>query len=160
MSSTQFQIAQLRQENANKVLETISVFAASFFIIAMLPQLLIRYVYANQPIMETPRTLELIPVVVFAFAMAYFIYAVVGNFIRYNRMRLLERDLVLMGDDCHCHDDHSHMDEMDDLEALVKEVEASMPESESFSEAMKSSSKSKGGAKKTTKRKTTRKTSK
>lgn len=158
MSSTQFQIAQLRQENSTKLLEALVVFIAAFFNIALLPQLLVRYVYANQPLLETPPALEMIPVALFVAAWLYFLYALVGNFIRYNRIKLLEKDLMVMGDDCDCDHDHEHHhhDDLSDLEALVQEVEESMPATESLSQAMKKSSKSKS----TTKRKSTRKKSK
>lgn len=157
MSSTQFNITKLQHENSTKLLEVLVVFIASFLGIALLPQILVRYVYANQPLLETPVLLEAIPVVLFAFSVAYLVYALVGNYLRYSRIRLMEKDLMMdasceCGGNCEC---HGH-DDMKDLEELVKEVEAAMPETATLSQAMKKSSKSRTTA---TKKKPARKKS-
>lgn len=158
MSSTQFTISKLQQDNNSKLLEALVVFIASFFGIALLPQLLVRYVYANQPLLETPMALEIIPVVFFAIAIGYFAFVIVGNFIRSNRIKLMERDLMERGDCC-CGGD-CHSDDMSDIEELVKEVEASMPATAELSEALKKSSKTATSSKKKSNRKKTSKSSK
>jgi Na+(H+)/acetate symporter ActP len=116
MSSTQFKISQLQHENNTRLLESLVVFIAAFFGIALLPQLLVRYVYANQPLLETPAALEIIPVALFAIAMAYFVYSIVSNYIRYNRIKLMENEIIDMASTCECGGDCNCGNSMDDIE--------------------------------------------
>jgi uncharacterized membrane protein len=93
-TNLQFQIAQLRQKNQTKALESIAVFLLALFVTAILPSLLIQYVYAGQQLFEQPMVLELIPVISFAIAVAYFIYAAVANWRRESKAARLEREML------------------------------------------------------------------
>lgn len=93
-SNIQFQINQLRQKNQVKALEAIAVFLLALFVTAILPSLLIQYVYANQQLFEQPLVLELIPTVSFIVATAFFIYVAVTNWMREAKASKMERELL------------------------------------------------------------------
>jgi hypothetical protein len=102
-SSLQFQISQLRQEKVIYALESIAVFIFSLFVSALLPQLLFRYVYADQQLTAEPKLLEYIPLAAFVLGAGFFIYAMIGNFMRMGKIRRLESELEsssMMGDLC------------------------------------------------------------
>lgn len=90
----QFQVAQLRQKNQTKALESVAVFLLALFVTAILPSLLIQYVYAGQQLFEQPPLLELIPVVSFVIAVGFFIYAAVTNMMREVKAARLEKELL------------------------------------------------------------------
>ncbi len=121
-SSLQFQISQMRQEKQIYTLESIAVFLFSLFLSAFLPQILFRYLYANQQLLEQPKLLEYIPVAAFLIGVGFFIFAMVGNIMRMMKIAKLEKELAQVsmmddgccGGDCDCgpqgaHDHHEHM---------------------------------------------------
>jgi hypothetical protein len=126
-------IKQLNNTNQTVMLTSIAVLLASLISTAILPTLLIRYMYAGQQLFEQPALLEYIPVVSFVIGMGYFVYAVVSNLMRSMHIANLEKQMELdsmsCGDDCcgdcgpeghHGHDHHS-MGDVDSLaEALMK----------------------------------------
>lgn len=97
-STLQFQVNQLRQKNQVKALEAIAVFLLALFVTAILPSLLIQYVYANQQLFEQPLVLELIPMVSFVVATAYFIYVAVTNWMREAKAARMEREMMGVSD--------------------------------------------------------------
>jgi hypothetical protein len=97
-SSLQFQIEQLRHDKIVYALESIAVLVFSFFMAVFLPQLLVRYLYADQQLFQEPMLLQYIPVVAFAVGTGFFVFAAVGNIMRYFKIRKLEA--MLDEDDC------------------------------------------------------------
>lgn len=72
-----FKVSRLRAKNQNTMITAITVLVAALFTIALLPSLLIQYVYAGQQLFKQPALLEYIPVVSFVAGMGYFLFAVV-----------------------------------------------------------------------------------
>lgn len=93
-ATVQFQLQYLRAQSSQRMLEAVTVFVAALFVSALLPSLLVRYVYAGQALFEQPPVLDMIPVVAFVIAIGYFLFAVVGNVMREMRMRVLERQVM------------------------------------------------------------------
>lgn len=93
-SSHQFQIQYLRTQNMQRILESICIFIAALFVSAILPSLIVRYVYAGQALFEQPPILDVIPVVAFVVAVGYFLFAVVGNLLREKKIMQLEREMM------------------------------------------------------------------
>lgn len=122
-----FQIQQLRARNLAATLETILAFLAALFITALLPSLLVRYLYsADQMMTEQPVILEYIPVVSFIFAVGYLVFTVIGNIRREKLAKKLESQLAMMDMDSDgCCGGHHHSDsdvsetEMRELEDIV-----------------------------------------
>jgi hypothetical protein len=114
-SSLQFKISQLRHENLAYTMDSIGVFLFSLFLSAFLPQILFRYLYANQQLLEQPKVLEYIPVAAFVIGVGFFIFAMVTNIMRKMKIMKLEKELAQLnemgcdcGGMCDC-GDHDHM---------------------------------------------------
>lgn len=124
MSRTHHAIQDLRQQSQQKVLESILLFIAALYITALLPSILVRYVYTDPNMIEQPKLLEYIPVAAFAIAVLYMIYSLVGNFTRGKKIAQLQRELDEMAengyDDCGCNDLDDA--ELAELEAIVEDV--------------------------------------
>lgn len=146
-SSTQFQIQSLRSVNQQRVLEAIMVFITALFVSALLPSLMLQYLYADQMLTEAPFVLEHMSGATFTVAMLYLVYVLVGLFTRGKKISQLERELAIMGD--------TSASQMPD-EAELKELEALVDEALKTSKSTKSSSKS-AKPKRSSKRKTTKK---
>ena len=142
MSHIKAQISDLRLESLQKVLETILAYIGALYTTLLLPQLLLRYAYADQQLTAEPKALELIPVVAFVFAVLYTIYAVIGNLGRAGRIRRLQAEMASMGD-CNC--GHHHGADLDnhELAELESMVESALKEEDSLASAMSKSSKTK-----------------
>ncbi len=93
MNTLQFRISQLRVRNQQVVIEGIMVLIAALFVSALLPSLLVRYVYATQNLTAEPALLGAIPTAAFAIGMLYFLYAMVMVLVRERRAKVLEREL-------------------------------------------------------------------
>lgn len=93
-TSLQFQVQYLRQQSTQRMLESLTLFVGALFVTALLPSLLVRYVYAGQPLLEQPPLLDVIPVVSFIIATFYFIFVVAGNIMREMKIRQLETQLM------------------------------------------------------------------
>lgn len=98
-SQLQFDIDQLRKEKMIYAIESIAVFVFALFATVFLPQLLYKYFYANQKLLEEPKLLGYIPVAAFVIGMGYFAYAMITNLIRAVKIRRLEKELA---DCCNC----------------------------------------------------------
>ncbi|PIR59094.1 MAG: hypothetical protein COU69_01745 [Candidatus Pacebacteria bacterium CG10_big_fil_rev_8_21_14_0_10_56_10] len=96
-----FQITRLQRTNVQRLLEGVLVVVVALIVAAILPGLLIRYVYAGQQLLEQPQVLELVPTLSFLVAVVYAGYVFVGNFLRSARINTLERRLEAgqLGDD-------------------------------------------------------------
>src|SRR5579859_4228266 len=98
---TQFQIAQLRQDKVVYMVEAIAVFIFVLFINAFLPQILLKYVYANQQLTQEPVLFEYLQNASFILGIGYFLFAVIGNLMRAMKIGKLEKEMMSMGmDDC------------------------------------------------------------
>jgi hypothetical protein len=128
-SLLQFKIAQLRQERTTVVNASIAVFVFLLFTVALLPNLLVNYYYANQNLTEAPALLNQIPLAVFVIGMADFLFTLVTFFRLGAKAKSLEKELDSMAimdasccangcncdgectcdDDCNCADCHENM---------------------------------------------------
>ncbi len=123
----QFEIDQLRKDKTILLVESISVFIFSLFMSAFLPQLLFRYFYANQQLLEEPVVLQYIPVAAFVLGVGYFFFAMAANLLKSAKIARLEKELALVLDDCCCQNSDQDLQEMQDIvdELLQEEQEAS-----------------------------------
>lgn len=154
----QFQIDQLRQDKSIAAVESVSVLAFSLFVSAFLPQLLIRYVYANQALLEAPKMLEYIPLAAFTFGAAFFVTSFVGNISRSMKIEKLQSELNTMGDDCSCGGDcgcntNENWEELDELDKMVEEAMAESKSSKTAAATKKTATKTKKAKKATSKKK-------
>ncbi len=92
--TVEFQISQLRAKNMQRTLESLLVLILAIFVSALLPSLLVRYVYAGQQLFEEPQALQYIPLVSFVIGIGYFIYTVVTNMMREMKATRLERQMT------------------------------------------------------------------
>lgn len=120
-SDLAFKVSQLRAKNQNIMLTAVTVIVAALFVAALLPSLLVQYIYAGQQLFAQPLLLQYIPLVCFSVGIAYFLFAIVGNLFRAKRANYLEKQMEL--EDCCCFDEEDEiLDEIETLtETLVKE---------------------------------------
>ncbi len=119
-----FKVTQLRAKNQNAMLTAVTTMVAALFVTAILPSLLVQYVYAGQQLFTQPMLLEYIPVVSFGVGVTTFLVAVVGNIFRAKRIKFLEKQIEVEGC-CYCNEDEEVLAELETLaEALVKEEKA------------------------------------
>lgn len=120
-SDLTFKVSQLRTKNQNVMLTAVTVIVAALFVAALLPSLLVQYVYAGQQLFAQPLLLQYIPLVSFAIGIGYFLFAVLGNLLRAKRANYLEKQIELEGCCC-CDEDDDVLAEIEALaETLVKE---------------------------------------
>lgn len=146
-----FKIAQLRVKNQNAMLTATTVLIAALFTTALLPSLLVQYVYAGQQLLKQPVLLEYIPIVSFVLGMGAFLVAVVGNTLRCKRIKFLETQLET--EECFDCDD-------DDEEMLVELEELTETLAEEKKGKKAAPKKKKSTSKKVAKKKTSKKSSK
>lgn len=119
-TNTQFQIQELRSVNQQKLLEAIVVLFTAIFITALLPSLLLEYLYADQVLTEAPPLLKYLPVVVFSVGILYVVYVFASNMTRSNKIAQLENSLLMSGSASM--DITSDDEELKELEALVDQA--------------------------------------
>lgn len=113
-----FKISQLRARNQTIMLTAVAVLLASLFVAALLPSLLVQFVYARQQLFQQPPLLQYIPLASFVVGFGYFLIAVIGNSVRCKRIKYLDKQLEL--ESC-CSDDQEVLAELESLtETLVK----------------------------------------
>jgi hypothetical protein len=154
-SSYAHQITQLRMKNQTRMVSAIAVMGFSLFVTAILPSLLIQYVYATQQLFEQPKLLTLLPTAMFVLGVGYFLITVVGNIMREKRAKYLEEKMLMelaLGDDCCCGGNCGCGD--DDLEAVMAVAE------KAASKSTKTTTKKPAAKKKTAKKSTAKKTTK
>jgi hypothetical protein len=135
-SPVHFKIAELRQRSMLRTTEAIMVIFAAIISIAILPTLLLRYMYDATQLLEQPKLLEYIPVISVVIAAFYFIRALIGNMKREKEVKSLMMEMELMNDDCcgskggSCckegatDEDEDWDEDLKELEELLAEVEA------------------------------------
>ncbi len=96
-SQVQFRITQLKLDKMLFVLESILVLVLALFVTALLPQLLFKYMFADQALTEAPKVFEYIPVVAFVVGVGFCAYALVTNIMRWMKVRQLEASLMTSG---------------------------------------------------------------
>lgn len=121
MSFNQYKVQQLRMTNQEKVLEGILALLTAIFITALLPSLLLQYLYADQMLTEAPPLLNYLPVVTFGAGVLYLLYVIMGNVMRSQEIARLEREMM-MSADASTMDSSSNDTELEELEALVDEA--------------------------------------
>ena len=142
----------LRMSNIYMMLVSLTLFVAALFVTAILPSLLLRYVYAGQQLLAEPKALEYIPLVSFAIATLYFIYALIATTLSEIKIRRI------INHDCYPQADEAELtdSELTELEAMV---DAAIAEKSNNTKTKRSSSKtkrtSKPKAKKSTRKRKT-----
>lgn len=128
---TEFKIQQLRTKNLTAAVETIAVTMGAVVANMLIPQLLLQYVYTDPSAfgLEAPAVFTYMPLVTYGIALAYFVYAMVGNIMRCKKANVLEQELMLTGGDCCsdgtcCNSDEEEIseDELKELERIVDEA--------------------------------------
>ena len=120
-SYTQYKIQQLSMTNQQKVLEGILALLSAIFVTALLPSLLLQYLYADQMLTEAPPLLQYLPVVTFGAGVLYLLYVIVGNMMRSKEIMRLEREMMMTADPNNMDMGTSDV-ELEELEALVDEA--------------------------------------
>lgn len=134
---TEFKIQQLRTRNLIAAIESIAMVTGAVIANMLIPQLLLNYVYTDTSMLtEAPAVFTYLPLVTYGIALAYFVYAMVTNFLRARQANTLEQELLLTDDccggSCGCGDcgdcgdncescDHSQDSEMSEAELLELE---------------------------------------
>ncbi|MDQ5951787.1 MAG: hypothetical protein QG639_1068 [Patescibacteria group bacterium] len=118
-SHTQFQIQQLRALNQQRLLEAIVVLFTAIFVTALLPSLLLEYLYADQVLTEAPPLLKYLPVVVFSIGILYDVYVFATNMSRSNKIKQLENSMMMSETSMDVSTDD---EELKELEALVDQA--------------------------------------
>lgn len=149
-SHLSFKISQLQAKNQTCMTTALATLVAALFVTAVLPSLLIQYLYADQQLFSQPPLLQYIPVVSFAVGVGAFLFAAVGNFLRAKRIKFLETQLDMQEDDFMQEDD----------EALMAEIESLAEKLAEEKKPAKKKTTSKKTAKKSSKKKTAKKSSK
>jgi hypothetical protein len=143
LQSKQAEIARVGAKSLQKTIEALLVIVAMLFVSAFLPQFLIRYLYASQQLFEQPKLLEYLPVGTFVIGIGYFLFVLVGNFMRGRKMAQLEqelRDMELSGDCCGCGCDSCDADWMKDMDDEWQEDSDKMDEVKPAAKSVKSKS--------------------
>ncbi|NCN87418.1 MAG: hypothetical protein GW941_00830 [Candidatus Pacebacteria bacterium] len=150
-SPIQFKISELRQRSMLRTTEAILVVFAAIIAIAVLPSLLLRYLYDPTQLLEQPKLLEYIPVVSIVIATFYFVRALLGNMKREKEVSSLMTEMEMMEDGCcgsgKCGSNDDDMEDEDwdedlkELEELLAEVEAEEAAEETKKPAKKKSTK-------------------
>lgn len=91
MTPTQFKIDQLRKENLIAAVEAIAFLVLGFFVTVYLPSLLYQFAFDPTTLTEEPAVVRYIPIASFVVAVAFFLYALVGNTRRMMEIRKLEQ---------------------------------------------------------------------
>lgn len=167
-SSLQFQISRLQQAKLNTSVEVIAVVVLALFISAILPSLLVRYLYADQQLFEQPALLEYIPVVAFVIGAGYGLFAIIINTLRSRKISQLSKELeteMLFSDMDGCcggggscggcgsnstdsQDEWADMDSFEELDEMVDEVIAQNEAKNSSKKSESTGAKSKTSGKK------------
>jgi len=132
-SPNHFKVMEIRKRSMVHTTEAIMVIFAALLAIAILPSILLKYLYAGQQLFEQPKLLEYVPIVSFGIATFYFLRALIGNMKRDSEVKRLMVEIDMMGDDC-CgssrgsssndgNDDEEWDDDLQELEELLAEVE-------------------------------------
>ncbi len=140
-----YQVKILQSKNRNVMLTAISGMVAAFFATAILPSLLIQYLYAGKQLLQVPPVIEYIQVGSFVLGFGYFLYAIISNILRAKRVNYLLKKMKMDGNCCEA-TDHKILEEIKNLsEAIAK---GSKKKSTRKKSSAKKSSKKKSKSKK------------
>ena len=89
----QFKIGQVRQDKMIFSIESIQVSFIAVLTAVFLPEILFRTVYGNGTSGLSPEILSWIPTGSYAVAVLFFVFAAVGNVLRWNKIKRLNRQL-------------------------------------------------------------------
>ncbi len=89
----QFKIEQLRQDKMIFPIESIQVSFIAVLTAVFLPEILFRTVYGNGTSGLNPEILSWIPTGSYAVAVLFFVFAAIGNIMRWQKLMRLERQL-------------------------------------------------------------------
>lgn len=89
----QFKITQLRQDKMIFPIESIQVSFIAVLTAVFLPEILFRTVFGNGTTGMNPEILSWIPTGSYAVAVLFFLFAAVGNIIRWQKLMQLNRQL-------------------------------------------------------------------
>lgn len=143
--NTQYQhIAQLRNKNMLAIQESILVLLTAVFIALLLPQVLIRFVYANQNLLEEPMALLYLSPILLAVGLLQVVFTFIGNFKRTRQIAALEQELASS------ETNRLQIDETE-IQELEKIIEQSLSSKSKKTPVNKSTTASKRLAKRTTK---------
>lgn len=138
------QIAQLRNKNMLAIQESILVLLTAVFIALLLPQVLIRFVYANQNLLEEPMALQYLSPILLAVGLLQVVFTFIGNFKRTRQIATLEQELASS------ETNRLQIDETE-IQELEKIIEQSLSSKSKKTPVKKSTTTSKRPAKRTTK---------
>lgn len=131
-SYAQYQVQSLKMTNIQRVMESVMVMFIALFSTAVLPSLLIQYVYNDPTMLQPPKVIEYIPMVCYAISALYVIFVIVTNMQRGKKIKQLEQDMyfssgagdtIMMADAMSDSDD----EELKELEKMVDEAMAKAP---------------------------------
>lgn len=94
MNLHKFQIQYLRQKNIQALMESLVIMVGALFIAVLLPQVLVRFLYANQQLYAEPLLLQLIPAIALVVGVLQLLITFVGNFMRSRRLVKLEKTMI------------------------------------------------------------------
>ncbi len=119
-----FAVQQLRTQNLVKGVESLSGFVAAVIANMLIPQLLIKYVYDPTTLTVAPPIFEFLPLVTYGLALLYFVFAMVGNFMRERNARSMQKEMLLSscctdGSCANCKDEEISETELKELEKIV-----------------------------------------
>jgi hypothetical protein len=135
-----FEIERLQRDRVLVAIESVAVVVFALFTSAILPSLLVRYVYAQQQLFEQPKLLEYIPVAAFAIGAGFGVYALVLSIRNALRTRKLLQeleevslmdDMSCCGGNCGCGDEN--WKELEELESMVDTVLEDKPKKKAAS---------------------------
>lgn len=125
-SYIQFKVKSMRMTNIQRTLEALMVMLLALFTMAVLPSLLIQYVYAGQNLLEAPKALEYIPVGAFGISVLYTVFVIITNMNRGKKIAQMEQDLYFTeGSAEEMTSSESDDAELKELEKMVDEAMAS-----------------------------------
>ena len=151
-SQVQFKIQNLRAKSLLETMEALLVSVAAFMVMAILPSLLIRYLYESANLFEQPKTLEYIPVLAFSVSIFYIVKALFFNMRRAGQIKILEMELEATDDSCEsCQGEDEAEDE--DWEKELAELEALLDEDDKKTDGKSAKKASKKSLKKSAKKK-------
>lgn len=116
-----FAIQQLRTKNLVKGVESLSGFVGAVVANMLIPQLLIKYVYDPTKLVAAPPIFEYLPLVTYGLALGFFIFAMVGNFMRERSAKVMEKEMSLSSC-CMDEEDDISEKELQEFEKIVDEA--------------------------------------
>jgi hypothetical protein len=130
-SHLQYQVSELRMQNVQTLLETISVFIAALISASLLPSLLMEYVYKDQAALMTqaPFWVQNGPLVIFGLSMLFFVYSMVQIFLKSRKIAGFKKQLAMTYNAPSFSNDEMAAQQAE-LEKLEKMVDEALKESQ------------------------------